>query len=60
MHVFFLQDEALAHADAIVIGEAEYAWNDLLDDFSPGDCRGAIVLQRCMIWPACPARGSIC
>ena len=36
MHVFFLQDEALAHADAIVIGEAEYAWNDLLDDFFAG------------------------
>ena len=36
MHVFFLQDEALAHADAIVIGEAEYAWNDLLDDFLAG------------------------
>jgi len=36
MHVFFMQDEALAHADAIVIGEAEYAWNDLLDDFLAG------------------------
>lgn len=36
MHVFFMQDEALAHADAIVIGEAEYAWNGLLDDFLAG------------------------
>jgi len=36
MHVFFLQDEALEHADAVVIGEAEYAWNDLLDDFLAG------------------------
>lgn len=36
MHVFFLQEEALAHADSIVIGEAEYAWNDLLDDFLAG------------------------
>jgi radical SAM superfamily enzyme YgiQ (UPF0313 family) len=36
MHVYFLQDEALAHADSIVIGEAEYAWNDLLDDFLAG------------------------
>ncbi len=33
MHVYFLQDEALAHADAIVVGEGEYVWNDLLDDF---------------------------
>ena len=36
MHVFFLQEEALAHADSIVIGEAEYAWNDLLEDFLAG------------------------
>jgi radical SAM superfamily enzyme YgiQ (UPF0313 family) len=36
MHVFFMQDEALEHADSIVIGEAEYAWNDLLDDFLAG------------------------
>jgi len=36
MHVFFMQDEALAHADAIVVGEGEYAWNDLLDDFLAG------------------------
>jgi radical SAM superfamily enzyme YgiQ (UPF0313 family) len=36
MHVFFLQEEALAHADAIVIGEGEYAWNELLDDFMAG------------------------
>ncbi|OPY05876.1 MAG: Radical SAM superfamily protein [Syntrophaceae bacterium PtaB.Bin038] len=36
MHVYFLQDEALAHADAIVIGEGEYAWNELLDDFLAG------------------------
>ncbi len=36
MHVYFMQDEAMAHADAIVIGEGEYAWNDLLDDFLAG------------------------
>jgi radical SAM superfamily enzyme YgiQ (UPF0313 family) len=36
MHVFFMQDEALAHADSIVIGEGEFAWNDLLDDFLAG------------------------
>ena len=32
----FLQEEALDHADAIVVGEGEYAWNDLLDDFLAG------------------------
>lgn len=36
MHVFFLQEEAQAHADSIVVGEAEYAWNDLLDDYLAG------------------------
>jgi radical SAM superfamily enzyme YgiQ (UPF0313 family) len=36
MHVFFMQQEAAAHADAILLGEAEYAWKDLLDDFLAG------------------------
>ena len=36
MHVFFMPDEASPHADAILIGEAEYSWNDLLDDFLAG------------------------
>lgn len=36
MHVFFMPDEAAAHADSLVIGEAEYAWNELLDDFLAG------------------------
>jgi len=36
MHVYFMQDEALAHADAIVVGEGEFAWNELLDDFLAG------------------------
>lgn len=32
-HPTFLPDEALAHADAVVIGDAEGAWERLLDDF---------------------------
>jgi len=39
MHVFFMPDEAAAHANALVIGEAEYAWNELLDDFLAGRMR---------------------
>jgi len=39
MHVFFMPDEAAAHADALVVGEAEYAWNELLDDFLAGRMR---------------------
>ena len=29
-------DEALLHCDAVVKGEAEYVWKDLLDDFGAG------------------------
>jgi radical SAM superfamily enzyme YgiQ (UPF0313 family) len=36
MHVSFMPDEASPHADAILIGEAEYSWNDLLDDCLAG------------------------
>ncbi|BCO27503.1 hypothetical protein MIZ03_2391 [Rhodoferax lithotrophicus] len=32
-HPTFLPDEALEHADAVVIGDAEGAWERLLDDF---------------------------
>ena len=33
-HPTFLPEEALQHADAIVIGDAEGAWERLLDDFN--------------------------
>jgi radical SAM superfamily enzyme YgiQ (UPF0313 family) len=33
-HPSFLPDEALAHADAVVIGDAEGAWERLLADFA--------------------------
>jgi radical SAM superfamily enzyme YgiQ (UPF0313 family) len=29
-------DQALPHCDAVVLGEAEYVWKDLLDDFAAG------------------------
>lgn len=32
-HPTFLPDEALQHADAVVIGDAEGVWEQLLDDF---------------------------
>ena len=32
-HVTFLPEEALCHADAVVVGEAEYTWPQLLEDF---------------------------
>jgi len=36
IHVTALPDEAVHHADAIVIGEAEAIWKELLDDFKEG------------------------
>jgi radical SAM superfamily enzyme YgiQ (UPF0313 family) len=35
-HPSFLPDEALEHADAVVIGDAEGVWEQLLADFSSG------------------------
>lgn len=46
MHVFFMQDEALVHADALVVGEGEYAWNDLLDDFLAGRLKKSYRAER--------------
>jgi radical SAM superfamily enzyme YgiQ (UPF0313 family) len=36
VHPTILPDEALKHADAVVIGEAEGVWEDLLSDFEAG------------------------
>jgi radical SAM superfamily enzyme YgiQ (UPF0313 family) len=35
-HVTFCPDEAQAHADAVVVGEADDVWHGLLDDFLHG------------------------
>lgn len=39
LHVTSLPEEALAHCDAIVIGEGEPVWNELLDDFTKGSLK---------------------
>lgn len=36
-HPTFLPDEALLHADAIVVGDAEGSWEQLLNDYRGGD-----------------------
>ncbi|MBN1140772.1 MAG: B12-binding domain-containing radical SAM protein [Deltaproteobacteria bacterium] len=58
VHVSFLPEEALRHADAIVIGEADEIWRTVLEDFEKGalkriyqvterpDIRGMKPLQR--------------
>ncbi|MBN2120777.1 MAG: radical SAM protein [Candidatus Omnitrophica bacterium] len=35
-HATLMPDEALSYADAVVVGEAEGVWGELLDDFSAG------------------------
>ena len=39
VHVSALPDEALRHADSVVIGEAELVWQDLLEDFKKGELK---------------------
>lgn len=39
VHVSALPDEALRHADAVVIGEAELVWAELLRDFKNGSLK---------------------
>ena len=39
IHVSALTDEALQHADAVVIGEAELVWHKLLLDFKRGELK---------------------
>ena len=39
-HPTALPDEAIQHADAVVIGEAEYTWPELIDDFRSGNNKG--------------------
>lgn len=36
LHTSFMQEEALGHADAIMIGECEDIWHDLLEDYLDG------------------------
>lgn len=39
VHVSAMPDEALQHADSVVIGEAELVWHKLLDDFKNGELK---------------------
>jgi radical SAM superfamily enzyme YgiQ (UPF0313 family) len=39
IHVSALPDEALEHADSVVVGEAEGVWKDLLSDLEKGELK---------------------
>jgi len=38
-HVTALPDEALEHADSVILGEAEAIWDEVLDDFTRGELK---------------------
>src|SRR5215475_2164059 len=44
--VSLVPDDSLAHADAVVAGEAEYVWSDVLDDLATGRSRGIYRAER--------------
>ncbi len=39
IHASFLPEEAIQHCDSVVIGEAEYSWPKLLDDWKKGELK---------------------
>lgn len=39
LHVSFMQEEALTHADSILIGECEGIWEQLLEDYKKGSLK---------------------
>jgi radical SAM superfamily enzyme YgiQ (UPF0313 family) len=45
-HVTFCPDEAKAHADAVVVGEADDVWEGLLDDFAHGAMKARYVSRN--------------
>ncbi len=45
-HASFMPEEAGLHADAVVIGEAELIWRDVLEDFRSGRPRSSYVADR--------------
>ena len=39
LHVSFMTDEALQHADAVLVGESEGIWEELLEDYKKGSLK---------------------
>ena len=46
VHPSFMADEALEHADAVVVGEAELVMPQVLDDLAQGQLRGIYKADR--------------
>jgi hypothetical protein len=57
VHVSSLPEEALAHANNVVVGEAEAVWTELLRDFEKGELKpmyhaDSLIEMNCMSIPA--------
>lgn len=55
VHPSFLPNEALQHADAVVVGEAEYVIETVLDDLEAGAMRGIYKADRLHSMEGLPA-----
>jgi radical SAM superfamily enzyme YgiQ (UPF0313 family) len=60
VHVSLAPEEASAHADAIVIGEAEDVWAELLDDFKKNQLKKAYKCPHPVLHPPLPRWDIIC
>ena len=45
-HVTALPNEALLHADSVILGEAETIWKEVLEDFSQGNLKNKYIGQK--------------
>jgi radical SAM superfamily enzyme YgiQ (UPF0313 family) len=60
VHVCLAPEDAIAHADAIVIGESEGVWADLLNDFKKGQIKRIYRCETPVLHPPLPRWDVIC
>ena len=60
VHACLMPEECLEHADAIVCGEAEYVWPQLLQDAAAGTLQRTYQQPQPTTWTTCRSRGAIC
>lgn len=46
IHASMLPEEASEHADGVVIGEADYVWSDVINDFKEGNLKSTYQFTR--------------
>src|SRR6185503_19060322 len=58
VHASYMPQEALKHADAVVVGEAELVMPQVLDDLANGSWRASTRRRACIRWSGCPDRAN--